>query len=207
MNPNIELLTHSSIIIIDNKQRVFYFDPFNIRNESHDADVIFITHDHFDHFSIKDINKIAKENTLFVIPYSLRNQMQHSFKCLKPFEKCLLDDIEVEARPAYNINKHYHPKDNEWLGYIVKIDNQTIYVVGDSDNLPENENVNVDILMVPIGGQFTMNLNDAAHLTNSIKPKIVIPTHYGSVVGSDDLAEQFKKLIDESIEVRIIKQY
>ena len=142
-----------------------------------------------------------------MIPYSLQNQIQHSFKCLKPYEKCLIDDIEVEARPAYNINKHFHPKNNEWLGFIVKIDNQTIYVVGDSDALPENENVKIDILMVPIGGQFTMNVNDAAEFTNRIKPKVVIPAHYGSVVGSDDLAEAFKKLIDKSIEVRIIKQY
>ena len=201
----VELLTHSSIRVTSNSGKVLYFDPFNILNESHDADVIFITHDHFDHFSIKDINKVVKKDTLFVTPYSLRNQIQS--KSLKPYEKRVIDEIEVEARPAYNINKHYHPKSNEWLGFIVKVDNESIYVVGDSDALPENENVKIDILMVPIGGQFTMNVNDAANFTNTIKPKIVIPTHYGSVVGSDDLAETFKKLIDKSIEVRIIKQY
>ena len=202
----INLLTHSSIRVTDNNGRVFYFDPFNIKDESHDADIIFVTHDHFDHFSIKDINKISKPDTLYILPYSLKGKVNfNNVRYVKPFDR--LEDINVEVRPAYNINKHFHPKNNEWVGYIVKIDNELIYVVGDSDALQENENVKVDILMLPIGGTYTMDVHEASEFTNKIKPKVVIPTHYGSVVGNESDAEAFKPLIDKSIEVRIIKEY
>ena len=122
----VELLTHSSIRVIDSKGRTIYLDPFNVANEVHDADVIFITHDHFDHFSLEDINKIYKSDTIFVMPHSLRNQIKSNLvRYVEPYDKELINDLDVEARPACNINKHYHPKANEWVGYVVRIDNES----------------------------------------------------------------------------------
>ena len=189
-----------SSIRIDN-EHVIYFDPFMISEEKHDADIIFFTHEHYDHYSKEDYMKVAKEDTIYVMPKSMGNDFDNIAILLNPDDKSNILGIQVEAFRAYNIDKPYHPKDNNWLGYKLDLKGYSIYVCGDTDYVPELKNVKCDILFTPIGGKFTMDYKEAANLTNDIKPKKVIPIHYGSVVGTKEDFDKFKELVNEDIEV------
>lgn len=198
----ISINCHSSIKIVSDK--IIYFDPFKIENDVHDADIIFITHDHYDHFSIEDIKKIEKEDTVYVIPECMYNMLGgENVVVLSPNEKAIVEGYEVYTIPAYNVNKQFHPKDKEYLAYIVKIENKLVYVAGDSDVNEDNLKVKCDIALVPIGGKYTMDYKQAADYINKIEPEIVIPTHYGDIVGDKDLDLKFKKLVYNNIKVDI----
>ena len=203
MLENIEVLYHSNIKI--NKEKVIYIDPFHIDIEYHDADIIFITHDHYDHFSENDIYKVKKENTKIVAPDSLLEKLlimgfkEENITTVDPGETDKIEDIEYETVPAYNIDKQYHPKENGWVGYIIKIGNIKYYIAGDTDITEENRKVQCDVAFVPVGGTYTMDFKDAAILINEIKPKISVPIHYGSVVGTKQDAEDFIRLLHPSI--------
>lgn len=203
MLDNIELLYHSSIKI--NRKKVIYIDPYKIDNDYSDADIIFITHEHYDHYSEEDIDKIKKEDTVIVIPEELLIKvLKYGFRkdyviTVEPNKKYMVEGIKFETIPAYNINKSFHPKENEWVGYIIEIDNIRYYIAGDTDVTEENKKVKCDVAFVPVGGTFTMDFKESAKLINEIKPKIVVPTHYGSIVGTKQDAIDFIKLLHPSI--------
>ena len=200
---DITINTQSSIKIEDNG-KVIYFDPFQIEEETHDADIVFITHDHYDHFSKEDYEKVSNENTIFVLPKSIHEGFDGFAILLNPNDKTKIMDYIVEAYPAYNRFKPFHPKSKKYLGYKVYLSNYSIYVCGDTDFIPELKNMACNILFVPIGGKFTMDYKEAAKLTNTIEPKIVIPIHYGSIVGSEEDFDKFSKLIKN--EIKVIKK-
>ena len=208
MIDNIKCLGHSSIKIINDK--VIYIDPYNIKEKYNDADIIFITHSHYDHFSISDINKIKKDNTIIVITEDIYNEvLELGFKetniiKVLPNNTYTIDNIKFNTIPSYNINKSFHPKENNWVGYLIEIDNINYYIPGDTDLIDEAKEVKCDILFVPIGGTYTMDYKEASILTNIIKPKIVIPIHYGSIVGSKMDAVRFIELVDKDIECKIM---
>lgn len=200
---NIEINCHSSIKIIGNK--IIYVDPFRIKENKNDADIIFITHDHYDHYSLEDIEKVKKQNTIIVMPEHLeRKDDLKDVVIVMPNKKYQVEGINVETIPSYNINKPYHPKENNWVGYILNIEGKRIYIPGDTDITEENMKVQCDILFVPIGGTYTMNYEEGAKLTNIIKPKFAIPVHYGEIVGEKEDAEEFKKLLEKDIECKIL---
>lgn len=205
MLENITVNAQSSIRIA--AEKVIYFDPFRITNAANDADIIFITHEHFDHFSPEDIAKAASDDTIFVVPASMKNTALDSgisadkLIALDPDTKTEVCAIPVETVPAYNLSKQFHPKNNGWLGYIITLDGQRIYVAGDTDAALEVKSVSCDVAMIPIGGTYTMDYREAADLINEMKPKTVIPTHYGSVVGNKTDGEAFMQLVGSSIEV------
>ncbi len=208
MLENIEVLYHSCIKI--SKEKIIYIDPFHIDTEYHDADIIFITHDHYDHFSENDIYKVKKENTKIVAPDSLLEKIlvmgfkEENITTVDPGEADKIEDIEYETIPAYNIDKQYHPKENGWVGYILKIDDVKYYIAGDTDITEENKKVQCDVAFVPVGGTYTMDFSEAAQLVNEIKPKIAVPIHYGSVVGTKQDAEDFVRLLHPSINGMIL---
>ncbi len=195
MLDNIQVLYHSSIKMTGKK--IIYIDPFKIDNEYNDADIIFITHDHYDHYSEMDIDKVKKPNTKLIVPDDLQSKLlirgfkEENIIAVDPGDRDKIDDIEFEAIPAYNINKKYHPKENRWVGYIIKIDNISYYIAGDTDITKENSKVVCDVAFVPVGGTYTMNSKEAAELINEINPKIAIPIHYGSVIGTKQDAVDF----------------
>ncbi|MBQ9717237.1 MAG: MBL fold metallo-hydrolase [Clostridia bacterium] len=205
MLEKITINAHSSIRIA--ADRILCFDPFRLESAPHDADVIFITHAHFDHFSPEDIEKAAKSGTKFVIPAGMAEEirkagiMDEDVLPLVPGQTAEICGIPVEAVPSYNIGKPMHPKANGWLGYIVTVNGERIYVAGDTDATPEGAAVNCSIAMIPIGGTYTMNAEEAAALVNAMQPKVVIPTHYGSLVGDRKDAETFAASVDDSIEI------
>ncbi len=208
MLENIEVLCHSAIRM--RKEQVIYIDPFKIDKNYNDGDIIFITHDHFDHYSEEDIEKVKKENTIIVIPEGLYEKvLNQGFKReniikVKPNEKFNIKNIKCETIPAYNVNKKFHPMVNGWVGYILEIQGIRYYIAGDTDKTVENRKVICDVAFVPVGGTYTMNFEEAAHLVNEIKPKIAVPIHYGSVVGTQEDATRFLNLLDSSIKGIIV---
>ena len=201
---NIEINIQSSIKIILNK--IIYFDPFKIEKDIHDADIIFITHEHYDHMDLDSINKVKNDNTIIVAPKSMEKIIgKIKFKdyiYLNPNEEKDVEGIFVKTVPAYNIGKPFHPRNNNWLGYVINYNNISYYIAGDTDKTPEAENVKCDIALIPIGGHFTMDVNVAAELVKIINPKVAIPTHYGSIVGDINDGKKFKNsLSNTGIEV------
>ena len=203
MLENIEVLCHSSIRI--NKEKVIYIDPFKIDKNYNDADIIFITHDHYDHYSEEDIDKVKKEDTIIVAPEELLTKLlrkgfrQDYIITVDSDEEDMVEGIKFEIIPAYNTNKQFHPKENGWVGYIVEIRGIRYYIAGDTDITEENKKVKCDVAFVPAGGTYTMDFKEAAELINEIKPKIAVPIHYGSVVGTKQDATDFIKLLYPTI--------
>jgi len=207
MLENIQVLYHSSIKI--NKEKVIYIDPFKIEDTCHDADIIFITHSHYDHYSEEDIKKIIKEDTKIVVTNDLQETAskltnEENVISVQPNEKYCVEGITFETIPAYNINKQFHPKQNNWVGYVIELNGLKYYITGDTDITDENKTVKCDVAFVPVGGTYTMTAKEAANLVNIIKPKIAIPIHYGSVVGTKQDAIDFVNLLDERIDGKIL---
>ena len=200
---NIEVLYHSSIRI--NKEKTIYIDPFKIDRNYNDADIIFITHDHYDHYSEEDIDKVINENTVIVIPEELLTKVlkkginKNAIITVEPNQKYMVQGIKFETVPAYNTNKTFHPKENDWVGYVIELNDVKYYIAGDTDITEENKRVKCDVAFVPVGGTYTMNFKEAAQLINEIQPKVAVPIHYGSVVGTKQDAEEFIKLLHTNI--------
>lgn len=202
MIDNIRILAHSAICITnEEKGQKIYFDPFHVTDETHDADLIMITHSHFDHYSPEDIRKVMKEETLLVIPASCQGQLENLpvaeewVITMKPWDKAELLENEITAVPAYNVGKKFHTKDKEWLGYLVKTANTSYYVMGDTDANEDTLKVKCDVLLIPVGGTYTFTPEEAADYANTIKPGYAIPTHYGDIVGTEEDAEKFLSLL------------
>lgn len=203
MLENVEVLCHSSIKI--NKEKVIYIDPFKIEKNYNDADIVFITHDHYDHYSEEDIDKVINENTIIIIPEELLTKLlkkginKNAIITVEPNEKYVVQGIKFETIPAYNTNKTFHPKENGWVGYIIIINGIRYYIAGDTDITEENKQVKCDVAFVPVGGTYTMDFKEAASLINEIKSKIAIPIHYGSIVGTEQDAIDFIRLLHPEI--------
>ena len=202
----IEVLTHSSIRI--GGDQILYIDPFQIQKEDHDADMVLITHDHGDHFSPEDLEKVIHAGTALVVPELLAERCGGMFKDnrivpVKPNQKFCESGIAIETVPAYNNHKPFHPKKKGWVGYLLTIEDTRVYIAGDTDATPDNQSVTCDIALVPIGGTYTMTAKKAAELINQIKPAAAIPTHYGSIVGKPEDAEVFQKAVEPGIRVEI----
>ena len=208
MIEEITINTHSSIRI--RGDRVIYFDPFQITEEVHDADVIFITHDHYDHFDPASIEKILKDDTMMVIPKTCFESWSDSGLIvtqviqMDPEEKIDMGGILIETVPAYNHLKPFHPKKKKWLGYLVTLEDRRIYEAGDTDVTEESRQVRCDIALVPVGGKYTMNAAKAAELINEIEPEIAVPTHYGNIVGKESDGRDFKAAVKEGIRVPLL---
>ena len=205
MVENYKVLCHSSIKIEGSK--TIYFDPFRIKENYNDADYIFCTHSHYDHFSPEDIQKIKKERTKLIVTKDVVDEAtklvgKENILAVEPENEYKIDEITFKTTYAYNKLKKFHPKINNWVGYIVDIDNTKFYITGDTDNVKEIQKVVCDVAFIPVGGTFTMNYKEAAKLANTIEAKIVVPTHYGEIVGEKEDGKRFAELIKEK-EVKI----
>lgn len=204
MYEEVEVLSHSSIKI--SGSLVLYFDPFNIADETHDADIILITHEHYDHYSPEDIGKIIKGGTILVCPESIKEKIKESpcgvaaqnIRYLSPDEDIELDSVKIHAVRAYNVDKNFHKKSYDWLGYVVSMDGTIYYVAGDTDineDILSVRSCHPDVALIPCGGTFTMDVREAASLAEKLSPKIAIPTHYGSIVGDKKDGDEFVRLL------------
>ena len=208
MLDNVEVLYHSSIRI--NNEKVIYIDPFKINETKKDADLIFITHDHYDHYSEEDIDKVIGYNTTIIAPKEMLTKIlkkgigQDRIIAVEPQKEYMVQGIKFETIPAYNINKMFHPKKNGWVGYVIEIEGIRYYIAGDTDATEESRKVKCDVAFVPVGGTYTMNSKEAANFVNEIKPKIAIPIHYGSIVGTKQDATDFLNILNLEIEGLIL---
>lgn len=210
---HITVNTQSSIRIEGSE--ILYFDPFKIGAAACDADIIFITHEHYDHFEPDSIGKVKKENTILVVPESMKKKVLSESgipadKCefYKPGETHKLGNVVIETIPAYNKLKPFHPKTKKWQGYIVTMDDIRYYVAGDTDVNEDIKKVQCDVALIPIGGHYTMDKKQAADYIAGLKPKAVIPTHYGSIVGQKEDGREFRSDLEKSdkniqVELRI----
>lgn len=204
------ILKEQSALRINYNDIIIYFDPYLLNNEyNHDANYIFITHSHYDHFSSDDILSIKNNNTKIIIPFDLENEVYNlgftkdNILFVKPNCEYKIDNIKFSTVPSYNINKDFHKKEYNWVGYIINLD-KIIYFAGDTDNIPEINNIKCDIACVPIGGVYTMDVLEAVELIKSIKPSIVIPIHYKTIVGTTRDAYKFKSLLENISNVEIL---
>lgn len=204
---NIEVNTQSSIRLGFDK--VIYFDPYKIETDRHDADIIFITHNHYDHMDNESIEKVKNDITIVVAPKSMEDVISKiefsDYIYLEPFDETNLDNINIKTIPAYNNEKQFHPRINNWLGYIVTIDNTTYYIAGDTDITEEANNIKCDIAFIPIGGHFTMDVKEATELVKRINPKIVIPIHYGSIIGEPTYGKVLKENLSNT-NIKVIEK-
>lgn len=204
MYDNITVFTHSAIRIAGEK--VLYFDPFQMTEEPCDADILFVTHDHYDHWSPEDAAKVIASQTVLVVPSHLLEGAKEAFPShevvvLEPGDKVEVCGLAVEAVPAYNLGKDFHKREYGGLGYLVMMDGVGYYVSGDTDDTPEIEAVSCDVALVPIGGTYTMTPSEAAKAISMMRPRAVIPTHYGSIVGKKGDFDEFAPEVDEGIAV------
>ncbi len=205
---NIDVFIQNSIRIRADGTTL-YIDPFKLQEAPHDADLIFITHDHYDHFSREDIEKVSRPGAVLIAPEKMKTKADEvlgivsRIETVRPGGSYTVEGISFETVSAYNNLKPFHPKSAEWVGYIIKAGGKRIYIAGDTDLTKEIRDVKCDIALVPIGGTYTMDAKKAAELINILKPEIAVPVHYGSIVGKKEDAEVFRKLVKPPVQVVI----
>lgn len=182
--------------------KTIYFDPFQIA-PGPKADLVLISHSHYDHCSPEDLEKIVRDNTIIVTEKSTAAQLSGNVQVMAPGEHLDLEGIGIEAVAAYNTDKHFHPKSNGWLGFVLSIEGVRIYHTGDSDFIPEMESVRADIALLPVSGTYVMDPQQAVKAALAINPTYVIPMHYGEIVGDETQAVEFKTALAGKINVHI----
>ena len=208
MTENITVYTQSSIRILTSAGPV-YFDPFQMKEAPRDAAFVLITHDHYDHFSPEDLEKVISESTILIVPEKMEDKAIAAdlpvaqIETVVPGEAYEIGGLAFETVPAYNKIKPFHPKSAGWVGYILEEADKRIYIAGDTDMTKENAAVSCDIALIPIGGTYTMDAKKAAELINTIRPAVVIPTHYGSIVGKKEDGDTFARLIKPPVRVEL----
>jgi len=215
----LEYLGHSGFLISNGSGKTIAIDPYNVSDNCPKVDYILITHSHYDHCSIKDITKISKKGTMIIAPPDAQSKItkidEVEMQIIEVGDEISLGKVKIEAIPAYNTNKDFHPKSEEWLGYIVKYDSVIIYHAGDSDDIPEMKKLTgygkhgTDfIALLPVSGTYVMTADEAAKVASFLKPSIAIPIHYGAgIAGSLEDAQKFVHLCtSEGIHAEILEK-
>ena len=216
-NVEIKWLGHAVFLIKNSK--MIYIDTYNINATDEKADLILITHSHYSHCSFSDIRKIIKAGTKIILPADCQSKITRfeipiKIEVIESGQEIDFGNIEISAVPSYNIDKHFHPKDEGWIGYLIKMNGVVIYHAGDTDVIPEMKNLTGHkqkekkfVALLPVGGRFTMNSEEALESARIIKPFLAIPMHYGSIVGTEEDAIEFVKLCKENnINAKILKK-
>ena len=206
MLQGIRWLGHASFRLGDGL--VVYIDPWKLANPE-PADLILITHAHRDHCSVEDVRRIVKTDSLIVCPASclekLGSDLAGRVRTVAPGDAIEVLGLSVEAVPSYNTNKPNHPKAAGNVGYVVEIGGQRIYHAGDTDLIPEMAAVCCDVALLPVGGTYTMNVEEAAQAVARIKPRVAVPMHYGDIVGSVGDGQRFAGAVVAGAQVVVLQ--
>lgn len=196
-------LGHDGFLIDASKK--IYFDPYQIEGGP-TADIICISHEHFDHCSPEDVTKIQGPDTVIVTERQSEDKLSGDIRVMKPGDALEVDGITIRAVVSYNTHKDFHPRNNGWLGFIVEIDGVSIYHAGDTDFIPEMKDIEVDIALLPVSGTYVMTADEAVKAALAIQPKLAIPMHYGAIVGDESDAERFKDALKGKVDVLILEK-
>jgi L-ascorbate metabolism protein UlaG (beta-lactamase superfamily) len=213
-------LGHSGFLIVNLESgKTIYIDPYQIKEGLEPADVILITHSHYDHCSYPDMGKIVKEGTRIIATPDCQSKIAKfdvpiKIQVIEPGQELDLGDVKVLAVPSYNINKDFHPEEEGWIGYVIKIGGTIIYHAGDTDLIPEMQKLTgykqkgkEFVALLPVGGRFTMSAEEAAEAAKVIKPTLAIPIHWGTIIGNEDDVKEFVTLCgDEGIKAEILEK-
>jgi L-ascorbate metabolism protein UlaG (beta-lactamase superfamily) len=201
-------LGHAGFEVVGEKR--IFLDPFQIEvGPDEKADIILISHGHYDHLDPASIKKISTQNTIILITPDAQSSLRDfpgKVVLVEPNKSYAVAGVKVHTVPAYNTNKHFHPQANDWVGYILESDGKKIYHAGDTDVIPEMKNLaqhNIDVALLPCSGTYVMTASEAAKAAEIIKPKLAIPMHWGSIIGTIKDAELFKGLLEGKINVQI----
>jgi len=200
---------HATFMIAGEK--TIYTDPYVLAGNMKPADIILISHEHFDHFDRAKIKMLRSAKTVVVAPPACASGLEGSFKLVREGDKISIDGVNITAVPAYNVNKFrmgkipFHAK-GEGVGYLIEMSGKKIYFAGDTDFIEEMKKLRPDIALLPIGGVYTMTLEEAANAANAMKPKYVIPMHYNTLKETKVDPLEFAKKVDKSIKVIINPQ-
>lgn len=189
--------------------KVIYIDPFRITQALRDGDIVICTHDHYDHCSPEDILRVAKPNAVILASVNCEKKVRglgFEYKLLRPGDTVAVHGVEVKAVPAYNVGKHFHTRDYQGIGVLVKHAGVTVYHAGDTDLIPEIEQLRgqVDVALLPVSGVYVMDAAGAAKAALVIQPKVAVPMHYGEIVGSERDAEAFRRMLEGRVRVEVL---
>ncbi len=200
---NIHWLGHDGFRI--DGEKIVYFDPYQIESGPR-ADLIFISHDHFDHCSPEDVAKIQGPETIIVTEKDSAAKLTGDVRVIKPGETLDLDGVKITGVPSYNTDKDFHPRGNGWLGFLVEMSGVRLYHAGDTDFIPEMKGLAVDIAFLPVSGTYVMTADQAVKAALAIAPGLAIPMHYGAIVGSEQDALDFKEALEGKVDVLVLEK-
>ncbi len=189
-------------------------DPYRI-SKPIEADMILLSHNHFDHMNTDDLKKVSTKKTTIVAAKECMDKLDNipyrEKTSLLPGDEKTINGIKIRAVRAYNVDKinpdtkkPFHPKEDNKIGFLINMDGTTIYHTGDTDLIPEMNNLRPDVLLVPVSGTYVMTVSEAVQAVNAIKPKVVVPMHYGAIVGNIEDAQKFKDAV-KGCEVHILQ--
>lgn len=201
MTGNIHWLGHDTFKITG--ETTIYTDPFSVGRKD-TADIILITHEHYDHCSPDDVKKLQGPGTTIIATADCARKLTGNIRTVRPGDTITIGKITIEAVPAYNTNKKFHPRDKGWVGYVITMDGKRIYLAGDTDLIPEMQTIKADIALLPVSGTYVMTADEAVQAALIINPRVAIPMHYGSIVGSSSDAERFQEKLQGKIKVVIL---
>ena len=185
-------------------ERNVYIDPWEVPEGEPAADFILITHAHFDHFDKDTIEQLRHKQTIIVAPHDVARELSgERIIGVSPGERREIEGLKLEMVPAYNIGKDAHPKEKNWVGYIAEINGTRYYHAGDTDRIPEMGDIDTVVAMLPIGGTYTMNVDEAVLALENIGPQVGIPMHYGFVVGEQSDGERFRERAEVPVELLV----
>ncbi len=192
-NISLTWLGHDTFLI--EGEKVIYTDPYILPENPKKADLILITHDHYDHCVPDKVKQIQKSDTVIVTTPDCARKLTGNIKGIRPGQSVTIGDITIRAVPAYNLGKQFHPKTSGWVGFVFNVSGTTVYLAGDTDFIPEMNGLKPDIALLPIGGKFTMDIDQAVEATLAIEPKTVIPMHYDTIAGTEADPNEFKERV------------
>ena len=200
---NITWLGHDGFLIKGDGKTIV-IDPFQVK-ECEPADIILVTHQHYDHCSPEDVRKVQTASTVIITEADSAAKLSGDVRVVQPGDKLTVEGIPIEVVPSYNTNKSFHPKQNGWLGFIVTVEGVRIYHAGDTDLIPEMASFDADIALLPVSGTYVMTAEEAVEAAKMIKPQVVIPMHYDAIVGSSEDAQRFSDALSGFCRVVMLK--
>ncbi len=202
---NLVWLGHDTFLLTAAGKAV-YFDPFRLPTAVRVADLILISHEHFDHCSPEDVAKIQHEDTVIVTDGSSAAKLKGDVRIVKPGDSITVGAFQVEVVPAYNLDKKFHPKTLGGLGFILTVDGVRIYHAGDTDFTPDMKNIRADIALLPVSGTYVMTAEETVEAALAIRPELALPMYYGAIVGTFNDAQRFEELLKGNVEVKILRK-